>query len=114
MTAISTVARERADVVERPARTRVTRVACRINVDADGKSFGDRVQEAREQRGLTQTQLATLCGLSVQPIRNVEWERGWGVQAETVARIARALGCPMEQLWWGRAARTTPAAPEGS
>ncbi len=102
MTTIRAVALESVDEVEQPTRTRVNRLPCRINVDTAGQSFGDRVQDLRERRGYTQVQLASVCGLSVQPIRSIEWERGWGVQAETVARIARALGVTIEALWWGQ------------
>jgi len=104
MTTITTVALDAAQGATWITRLRVMRVPCRINVDANGQSFGDRVQDLRERRGLTQTQLATNCGLSVTPIRGVEWERGWCVQADTVARIARALGVEMGALWWGQEA----------
>ena len=92
--------------------SRLTRVQAvhrrhRINVDARGQSFGDRVQDARERAGLTQTQLADRAGLSVQPIRWAEWERGKSVQADTLARIARALDCDMSVLWYGEPAERT-------
>jgi DNA-binding XRE family transcriptional regulator len=96
-----TVAIEDAEVVTQPKRLQSVHYRHRINVDARGRSFGDRVQDARERAGLTQTQLADAAGLSVQPIRWAEWERGKSVQADTLARIARALNTSIEALWYG-------------
>lgn len=97
---------EDAYVVTPVTRARVYHVRQRINVDSRGQSFGDRVQDLRERRGLTQLQLAEAAGLSVRPIRWIEWERGKSVQMDTVARIARVLATPIEQLWYGQEATT--------
>lgn len=104
MTAVRTVALDSVEAEAPVTRTRITRVRCRIHVDANGLSFGDRVLLYRTDAGLTQAQLGSICGLTVHPIRSAEWELGWGVQAETVARIAKALDVDMGALWYGQAA----------
>ena len=62
----------------------------------------------RARRGLSQRQLAALCGLGEGTISRIEAGRT-SVQARTVYRIAMALGVPVEGL--SEAVSTSPALP---
>ena len=58
----------------------------------------DRIAEFREKNGLTQTQLANMCGVSQQSISKVE--KGNGLPSLKLASaIANALGCTMDELF---------------
>lgn len=58
-----------------------------------GKQIGMRIKEAREQRGLTQAQLADMLGKSVETISN--FERGKVLTSLlTLDRIAELLDVP--------------------
>lgn len=70
---------------------------------ADPLRFGQRVQILREQRGMTQAQLADLVGLSPHTLRKIENGQQKAPALEMVMRIAEALrvrdladltGCP--------------------
>lgn len=63
------------------------------------KNFGDRVRELRISQGLSQEVLAQKSGLHRTYIGGVErGERN--VSLENIQKIAKALNCPMEHLFY--------------
>jgi transcriptional regulator with XRE-family HTH domain len=63
----------------------------------EGELFGERLREVRLARGLTQGQLAELCGTSVAAISHLE--RGTKVPTlTTLVRLADALECRVTKL----------------
>ena len=60
----------------------------------------NKLKQHREAAGLTQAELGKLTGISVRVIQN--YEQGTrplnGARAITVYKIAKALGCEMENL----------------
>ena len=57
-----------------------------------------RIRELRQARGLTQRQLAELVGMSIPTV--CQWEIGLRTpQTRMLPRIARALGCTIDQLY---------------
>jgi len=63
----------------------------------EGQLVGERIREIRLKRGLTQGDLAELCGTSVAAISHIE--RGTKVPTiTTLARIADALECRVTKL----------------
>ena len=61
-------------------------------------SFGSRVRELREKRGLTQAELAGLAGVRQSHISLIENDRRPNVTALVAADLARALGVSLEYL----------------
>ena len=59
-----------------------------------------KLQEKRKAAGLSQSQLAGLAGLSVRTLQHYEQEllAFNKAAAVTVCRVARALGCQVEDL----------------
>jgi transcriptional regulator with XRE-family HTH domain len=63
----------------------------------EGQLVGERIREIRLKRGLTQGDLAQLCGTSVAAISHIE--RGTKVPTiTTLVRIADALECRVTKL----------------
>jgi transcriptional regulator with XRE-family HTH domain len=63
----------------------------------EGQLVGERIRETRLKRGLTQGDLAQLCGTSVAAISHIE--RGTKVPTiTTLVRIADALECRVTKL----------------
>lgn len=62
-------------------------------------TLGERLRRARQQRGLTQRQLATSIRGTVNQV--YEWERGRGMYISTLTKLCRALDItPNELLGW--------------
>lgn len=57
--------------------------------------IGQRIAELRNEKGLTQRALATLCGLEGSHIARIEMGR-YSVGLDTLAAIAEALGCQID------------------
>lgn len=63
----------------------------------DARSTGALIRALREERGLTQLQLAGLVGVSDKAVS--KWERGGGCpDVSLLPTLARELGCPVETL----------------
>lgn len=60
--------------------------------------LGDRLKELREQRGMTQTSLADLAGVSQPTISDLELGKNPRVDAWIVAKLASALHTTMRYL----------------
>jgi transcriptional regulator with XRE-family HTH domain len=60
--------------------------------------FGQRVKTLREQRGLTQQQLATMAGLTNDTISNYERGRRTDPPVSVVYAVASALEVTVEEL----------------
>ncbi len=68
---------------------------------SDPNEIGQRIREARKQRGLTQDQLADVVGVSRSAV--AQWETGRAGQVTgNLARIADVLGVGVEHLTHGR------------
>ena len=64
------------------------------------RQFGARVRELRARAGLTQAELAGLCGRAVEAQRVGELERGeQNATLKTVERLAKGLGCEPAELF---------------
>ncbi len=64
-------------------------------------TIGRRVREERENRGLTQAELASLAGILPTDLTSLEEGTWRPVDHGTVARLARALKCAFfDLLWW--------------
>jgi transcriptional regulator with XRE-family HTH domain len=63
-----------------------------------GETLGQRLRDLRLRNGLSQEQLAERAGVLIGTIRN--WEQGQRSPdaLDTLYRLARALGVPMERL----------------
>lgn len=61
--------------------------------------WGRRIRDARHHRGLTQTQLAELAGVSQSLISALELGITAGVRDATKVRIAAALEIPVQELF---------------
>lgn len=62
----------------------------------------NRIKAVREQRNITQTELAKRAGISQPFIHDLE-NGNRNARAETMRRIAEALGCSEDDLRGGRA-----------
>lgn len=66
-----------------------------MNIELDFRKIGNKIQEVRNQKGLTQEQLAEMVGTSQKYISRIEV--GYhNVKLDTIVAIARALcvgGC---------------------
>jgi putative transcriptional regulator len=63
------------------------------------KSVGNAIKEARTRLGLTQAELAGLVCLARVSIVSIE-KGHFQPTIETALRLSRALGEPVEQLFW--------------
>lgn len=61
---------------------------------------GDKLRSIREERGLSQSQLAACTGLSVRMIQDYEQgKRDFnGAKLKTILKLCVALGCRMEDV----------------
>lgn len=64
----------------------------------DKEVFASRLRGKRAERGLNQTQLAELSGVSVAAITNYE-NGGYMPSADKVFKLADALGCDLNWLF---------------
>jgi transcriptional regulator with XRE-family HTH domain len=64
------------------------------------EAFGKRVADLRLKRGLTQDQLASKTGLSIDTIGAVEQGRRWA-RLTTLHKLAKALGTTTDDLFKG-------------
>lgn len=60
--------------------------------------FGEKVRWLRNEKGLSQTELGNLCGLSLRTIRNYEVDGRYPKQREVYSKLAAALGCDVNYL----------------
>jgi transcriptional regulator with XRE-family HTH domain len=60
--------------------------------------IGKRIRDLREERGLTQREVARRAGLTPSGVGFIEHGQTRNPSAETVVAIARALGVPVEEL----------------
>lgn len=60
--------------------------------------FGEKVRRLRNEKGLSQTELGNLCGLSLRTIRNYEVDGRYPKQREVYSKLAAALGCDVNYL----------------
>ena len=68
------------------------------------KSFGERLHRYREDRALSQRQLAQLAG--IDPMQISRYERGQGLpSADTLADLAKTLRVSADTLLFGKANR---------
>jgi transcriptional regulator with XRE-family HTH domain len=68
----------------------------------EGSSIGERLKTLRKRRGLTQRELATASGVSVQLIRMLEQGQRDDTRLETARKLAVALRTPTTRLLDGR------------
>src|SRR5215471_8061989 len=62
------------------------------------EGFGQRVILARNKHGWTRRELAKRAGLHEQHLANVERGERHRIEAETIIKLARALGCTTDSL----------------
>src|SRR5215210_3913648 len=60
--------------------------------------IGKRIRDLREERGLTQREVARRAGLTPSGVGFIEHGQTRNPSAETVMAVARALGVPVEEL----------------
>ena len=60
--------------------------------------FGQKVRKLRIQKGLSQTELGAICGLSLRTIRNYEVDGRYPKQREIYYKLASALDCSVNYL----------------
>ena len=65
---------------------------------ANNVKFCEKLKKIREEKGMTQVELANLTGLGQTTISNLEHYEHRKVSADTVVKIARALNVPVKQL----------------
>jgi transcriptional regulator with XRE-family HTH domain len=58
--------------------------------------MGEKLRSARKAAGLTQVELAEKVGCKQKDISR--WENGRPMTAETLKKLAKALGCSMDSL----------------
>lgn len=73
-------------------------------MNAAANFSSDRFRDARVAGGFSQPQLAEAAGLHVQTIRGIEQGRTPNPGVETLAAIARVLGCAVDAFLNGQAA----------
>jgi transcriptional regulator with XRE-family HTH domain len=71
------------------------------------EGFGQRVITARTTHGWTRRELAKRAGLHEQHLANVERGNRHRIEAETIIKLARALGCTTDYLLGVTAASAT-------
>ncbi|NJM68692.1 MAG: helix-turn-helix domain-containing protein [Acaryochloris sp. RU_4_1] len=57
-----------------------------------------KLKELREERGISQNQLARVTGMSPQNIQKIEQGRSKGIQFDTLEKFCQALNCEIEEL----------------
>jgi transcriptional regulator with XRE-family HTH domain len=62
------------------------------------EGFGQRVSTARGKHGWTRRELAKRAGLHEQHLANVERGQRHRIEAKTIIKLARALGCTTDAL----------------
>ena len=62
------------------------------------EGFGQRVITARERQGWTRRELATRAGLHEQHLAKVERGDRHRIEADTILKLAAALGCSTDYL----------------
>jgi transcriptional regulator with XRE-family HTH domain len=62
------------------------------------EGFGQRVITERSKHGWTRRELAKRAGLHEQHLANVERGNRYRIEAETMIKLARALGCSLDYL----------------
>lgn len=62
--------------------------------------MGYNVKEVREQKGMTQEELAEKSGISRQTISAIENDTRYSAGVATLAAIARALGTTVDELFF--------------
>lgn len=65
----------------------------------DEHQIGKRIKEAREERGMTQAKLAGMTRISTTQLSG--YENGKVPSLTTLAKISRALGVSMDELYYG-------------
>lgn len=72
------------------------------------ESMGDRIKQLRIARGMTQAELAKVCGVTKSAVS--QWERGStaNIRLQPFLRLLEALGTDPQYLIWGRD-RAAPA-----
>jgi transcriptional regulator with XRE-family HTH domain len=61
------------------------------------KAMGERLQQMREEIGMSQSQLARAAGVPLTSLRN--WEQGHRMPLfDSVVRVAKALGVSLDRL----------------
>jgi transcriptional regulator with XRE-family HTH domain len=63
-------------------------------------AFGEKVAALRQKRGLTQDQLASKTGLSVDTVGAIEQGRRWA-RLTTLHKLAKGLGTTTDDLFKG-------------
>ncbi len=66
------------------------------------KNVGNKIKELRANLGMTQAQLAGLVGVARVSIVSIETGR-FIPTIETALRISKALGVPIDQIFWLKA-----------
>jgi transcriptional regulator with XRE-family HTH domain len=65
------------------------------------QTVGQRVQELRNQAGLTRAELAERAGVALSNVGFVERDKRPSVALETISRIAQALNVTIDYLAYG-------------
>lgn len=73
-------------------------------------TLASRLEELRTAAGISASELAKLAGMARPHVRLIERGSGEGVQAKTVAQLARILGCSIDWLVTGDGERPTDEA----
>jgi len=76
--------------------------------------IGKRIRDLREERGLTQREVARRAGLTPSGVGFIEHGQTRNPSAETVVAIARALGVPVEELLEVEETAPLANAPQGT
>ncbi len=75
-------------------------------------TFGEQLKTLREEAKMTQSDLATQSGLSIDSLR--KWEQNKMLpKIDSVVRLAKALGAPLESLVSGVKEWSNPKATGG-
>lgn len=61
-------------------------------------TFGDKLKELREKHKLSQTELASMLGISMRTIQNYEASRGLPRTTSTVSKICEIFNLPADYL----------------
>lgn len=91
-----------ADVLDRDIRARKSEAgnAAREDLDAEERTFADRLRARMREKNLSQEDLAKLAGVT-QPAISLLLNRGNRPQQRTIIRLADALQVAPEDLWPG-------------
>jgi phage repressor protein C with HTH and peptisase S24 domain len=82
----------------------------RSSTMADMETVGERLKRARDEKGMSQPELARTAGVSKQAISKIELGHTQNPEASTLEPICRALGISMYWLLHGRPERKGSAA----